>query len=322
MTYAQYGLIQASDYNAFTGPSSTVATSANQLNTVYGVGNGNSGYGQTVLPTVTLGQLVSYTNWRDLINVYTSIGNHQSTAITAVTVPSQGALIQVLSSISTNLTSIYTNRLNASGQAATYSNTVTNATTWSSAITFTHTVTFSSADAARYFFNAGGQLALTFSHPAGTAINNLWNSLATACGTVVISSPISGSITVAGTSYNGITKIGGSGTTSVLSTNTGYYGLTTTAVEVFKQLSSGSTPAGYSNSFISVSARSNGTQGSNGDKGTIITITVTFDEVPNGSPTQIAAANTSSTVTVRPPATSYLTNTWGTVSVTGSVSGS
>lgn len=321
MTYAQYGLIQASDYNTFTGPSSTVATSANQLNTVYGVGNGNSGYGQTVVPTVTLGQTVSHINWSNLINVYTSIGNHQSTAITAVTIPSQGSVIQALAAISTNLTSIYTNRLNASGQAGTYSNTVTNATAWSSAITFTHTVTFNSADAARYFFNAGGQLALNFSHPAGTAINNLWNSLASACGTIVISSPNSGSATIAGTVYNGITKIGGSGSPAVLSANTGYYGLTTTTVEIFKQLSSGSTPAGYSNSFISVTAKSNGTQGSNGDKGTVITITVTFDEVPNGAPTQIAAANTSSTVTVRPPSTSYLSNTWGIVSLTGSVSG-
>jgi hypothetical protein len=221
-----------------------------------------------------------------------------------------------------NLTNIYTNRLNASAQAGTYTNTVTNATTWSSAITFTHTLTFVSANAARYFFNAGGQIALTFSHPGGTAINNLWNTLATACGTVVISAPSTGTATIAGTSYNGVTKIGGSGTTTTLSTNTGYYALTTTNVEIFKQLSASTTPSGYTNSFISASIRSNGTVGSNGDRGSIITITVVFDEVPNGSPTYIAAANTSSTVTVRPPSTSYLANTWGTVTLTGSVTGS
>lgn len=320
MTYSTGGLIQATDYNTFVGVSNS--TTANQLNAVYGVGNGNLGYGQTALSTVVAGQVVSATNWSNLINVYTAIGNHQSTAITGVTTPTQGSLIQALAAVSTNLTNIYNNRLNASGQAGTYTNTVTNTTTWSSALTFTHTLTFASANAARYFFNAGGQIALTFGHPSGTAINNLWNSLAAACGTIVISAPSSGTATIAGTGYNGVTKIGGSGSATILSTNTGYYALTTSNVEIFKQLSASSTPAGYTSSFISASVRSNGTVGSNGDRGSIITITVVFDEVPNGAPGYISAANTTSTVTIRPPSTSYLANTWGTVTLTGSVTGS
>jgi hypothetical protein len=68
---------------------------------------------------------------------------------------------------------------------------------------FVHTVTFQSGDAARNFFNAGGQLAINFSHPTGTGINSLWNMLAVACGTIVISSNSSGTVRVAGTNYNG-----------------------------------------------------------------------------------------------------------------------
>lgn len=318
MTYAQYGKIQAADYNAFVGE--TNSTTANQLNAVYGVGNGSSGYGQTTISKVVIGDTVTYNKWQSLINTYASIGNHQSTAITAVTMPSQGARIEALAPISTNLASIYTNRLNAAAQSATASTTVTNSSTWSSAITFTHTVTFASADSARYFFNAGGQLAMTFSHPTGTGINDLWNKLTTACGTVVLSAPSAGTAIIAGTTYSGVTKIGGSGTETISST-IGYFGLTDTYAQIFNQVSSVG-PAGYTGSFVTVEVKSNGVNlGGNGDAGSVIYIRITFDEVPNGAPTYIAAAGSATTVTVRPPSTSYLTNTWGTVSVSGTVTG-
>lgn len=317
MTYAQYGLIQATDYNNFTGTSSS--TTANQLNAVLGVGNGNLGYGQTTISQVSAGNVVSASNWISLVNSYTNIGNHQSTAITAVTTPSSGSLITALEAVSTNLTSIYNNRLNAASQGGTTSSTVTNNTSWASAITFTHTITFASADSARYFFNAGGQIALTFGHPNGSGINALWNTLCAACGTIVLSSVNSGSVSIAGTSYNGITKIGGSGTATVLSSNTGYFGLTTSFVQVFKQLAS-SGLSKYLSSFISVEVKSNGSNlGGNGDKGSVITISVVFDEVPDGGSYVISSSGTTSTVTIRPPSTTYLSSTWGTPTVTGSV---
>lgn len=318
MTYQQYGLIQASDYNSFVGATSG-ETGANKLNTVLGVGNGNAGYGQSTVSNVVIDSIVQASNWATLINTYSSIGNHQQTAITATTTPSAGAKIEILSPISTNLTNIYTNRLNAAAQGTTSSTSVTNNTTWATAITFTHTVTFSSGDAARYFFNAGGQIALTFSHPTGTGINPLWNSLCTACGTIVLSSINSGSITVASTSYNGVTKIGGTGTPSVLNANIGYYGLTTSYQQVFRQLAS-SGLSKYLSSYISVSAKNNGTNLSgNGDNGSVISIQVIFDQVPDGGSYVITSSGSTSSVTMRPPSSTYLTNTWGTPTVTGTV---
>ena len=320
MTYSTGGLIQATDYNGFVGTSNP-NTTANQLNTVYGIGNGNAGYGQTILPTVTTGTTVSYTNWQNLINVSKTIGSHQSTAITALNPPAQGDTIQALAAISTNLTSLYTNRLNAVAQGTTYNNVVTTATTWTSAITFTHTVTFPSADQARYFFNAGGQLSLNFSHPTGAGMNALWNTLATACGTITLSALSSGSATIAGVSYTGVNKVGGSGTPTTLLNSNGYYALSTSYVQIFKQIAT-TGPAGYTGSFITVDVLSNGTVGTNGDKGSVITFRVIFDEVPNGGTTIVTAAGTTSTVTVKPPSASYITNTWGTATLAGSVTGS
>lgn len=316
MTYAQYGSIAASDFNSLAG--GNPATSSGTLNTVWATGGGSTGYGQTALANVTTGSTVAASNWASLINNTSAIASHQGTSIITNTAPSAGNNITYSAATQTNLTTIYNNRLNAASQGSTTSTTVTRNSSWSSSITFTFTITFGSGDQARYFFNAGGQLKVAFSQPGGSTIANMFSTLATRCGTVVLSAMNSGSATIAGTSYTGITKVGGSGTPSILLTNNGYYQLNTTSTAVFKQLPT-SGPAYYSSSYIQLSARSNGTQGSNGDKGSIITLVALWDEVPNGLSVLAGAATT---VTIVPPSTTYLSNSWGTPTVTGSVVGS
>jgi len=73
---------------------------------------------------------------------------------------------------------------------------------------------------------------------SGTGINLLLNNLASNVGTVVLSNPMSGAITVSSVSYNGITKIGGGGNVPLFQLNTGYYGLTTANASVFTQTAS------------------------------------------------------------------------------------
>lgn len=316
MAYEQYGLISYTDFNNFAG--ATNSTTANTLNAVLGVGSGNSGYGQPTVTNVAQYATVSASDWASLINKMTNTASQQGTAITALTVPAAGDRINYLSALGTNLTSLYAKRNNAGSQGSSVATATTNATAWSSAITFTHTVSFASADAVRYFFNAGGQIAITLEHPTGTGINSMFNSMATAAGTVVLSAPSSGTVTIAGSTFNGVTKVGGNGTASTVNSNVGYYALTTSDQEIFRQAAS-SAPSGYTSSYISISVKSNGTQGTNADRGTVLTITTLWDEVPNGL---LVSANTKTTVTVRYPSSSYLSPSWGTVTVVGSVSGS
>jgi hypothetical protein len=66
----------------------------------------------------------------------------------------------------------------------------------------------------------------------------------------------------------------------ILTTNNGYYALNTTYKEIFKQKASNGNYK-YLNSFISVNVKSNGSQGSNGDLGNIITIITKFDALPD-----------------------------------------
>ena len=185
MSYAQFGQIQASDFNTLVGanPGSTI----NVLNTTWATGAASAGYGQTAEGNVTTGDVITATKWANLVNKTASAATHQGSSITSVTAPVAGGVITYLSAIPTNLTTIYTNKLNAATQSSTTSNAVVSGATWSSIATFTHTATFANGDAARYFFNSGGQLAITCAHANNTAgINLLLNNLCSNVGTVVM----------------------------------------------------------------------------------------------------------------------------------------
>jgi len=317
MSYAQNGLIEASDFNGFVG--AAVETSANKLNTVWSTGGTTAGYGQTAVSQVSGGDTVVATGqWNALITNTASSASHQGSSITSVTAPTSGDTVTYLSAVPTNLTTIYNNRRNAASQGSTIADTATRSSSWQNGLTFTHTITFASGDAARYFFNAGGQIKMTASHPTGSGINLLFSDLASDTGTVTMSAPNSGTISISSTSYSGITKVGGGGNSPTVDADKGYFGLTTANATAFTQLAD-SGPSGYLSSFIRYIVKSNGAQGSNGDTGSVITIYSVWDEIPNDL---VASTGSAVTCTVQPPETTNLSASWGTPSISGSVSGS
>ena len=122
MAYSQGGLIDAADYNGFIGtsPSST----ANKLNTVWAVGNGNAGYGQTAIAQVSSAGLVTATQWATLINNLNSTLTHQSGSGSGISAVTSGSTINYLSTLSTNITTAYTNRSNFTTQGTTTTGSV------------------------------------------------------------------------------------------------------------------------------------------------------------------------------------------------------
>lgn len=311
MSYAQYGLIEATDYNNLTG--GPTSTTANTLNATWATGSGNAGYGQTALANVAIGDIVTANSWANLVNRTSNAATHQGSSITSVTAPVAGGSITFISAVPTNLQTIYSSRLNAQTVGSTSANTATRESTWSAALTFTHTATFANSDAARYFFNAGGSLKITCSHPGSTGIDLLFNNLASNVGTVALSSPVTGSITVAGTSYNGVTKVGGGGSTPTISTNSGFYALTTANTTLFTQTAS-TGPAAYQSTFIRVIGAVNSNSAP-----TVVTLYTVWDEVPDG---YTVSASSATTLTAQAPETTNLSNSWGTITLAGSVSGS
>ncbi len=239
MTYVSGGLIQATDYNGF------VSTNANaNVNDVWGTGSGDKGWGQSALATVSATNTITATQWGSLVNTLASMGSQTNTAITARSAPTTGQTIGILSALNTDLTNITTNRAFAAANGSQFTgwtgtNSKTAATSgapWS--ITFTNTVTFASANAARWFFNAGGRIKLDVSKTAtGATGDPEWNDLAnTLCGDIFFTG-IAASKTIAGAAYTGTTKVGGSGTPNTLSTATGFYALTpgAAATIIYKQ---------------------------------------------------------------------------------------
>ncbi len=319
MAYSKNSVVLASDYNNFVGvaASATVDT----VNTVWAVGQGDKGYGQTYLPQIAEDDTVGLAEWNALLNAIGVIALHQGTAITSVPYPvTDTTKITYNSAVPSNIQSIYANRKNLSYFSLfPDSSTLTSSANWTDQLTFTFQVSFDSGDKARYFFNCGGQLALSFACTTGSGVNALFSTLASACGTITMSGQSSGTVRINNNNYTGITKVGGSGTITSINTNAGYFGLTTTSESIFKQFAGGGPrPEYYIQSYIEVFARTSSPDGANGDNGNTITFTVVWNEVPNGIPVNPASV----TLTAKYPNTGYIVNTWGTATITGSISGS
>lgn len=315
VNFTTSGVITAADY----------AGNLTTLNTVWSTGSNNFGYGQTALSSVGSTDTISSAKWRNMLNTTANCGTHQNTALLGVTIPAAAPANDTISytklqNAFTNITSVSTSKLNAVSQGTTSANTATFGTPWQNILTFTHTATFANGDAARYFFNSGGQLAITCSHPTGTTINLLLSDLAANVGTLVFSSPIAAATaTIAATSYTGFKKVGGGGTAPTTNDTTkGYYALGVANSNVFLQTAS-TGPASYIGTFINLLAKTTANTGVNGDNGNVLTFYTVWDEIPNG---MIATSGTAVTLTLRPPEITNISNTWGTITLAGSVSGS
>jgi hypothetical protein len=316
MAYSAGGLIEATDYNGFVS-----TTSGANVNTVWSTGSTDSGWGQSALATVAAAGTVTATQWASLVNTIASMGSQTNTTITARSAPIAGNTIEILAALNTDLTNITANRLNAVANGTQYTawtgtNSKTAATsgaTWS--ITFVNTVTFASADAARYFFNAGGRIKIDVSKTAtGATGDPEWNDLAnTLCGDIFITGGTA-TQTIAGANYTGTTKTGGTGTPNILLTTTGWYDLTAgaAATVVYKQFAD---TAPYTSNFIQHSIA----KGAGSDTLVITTLWSASDGDPisGGTASSGATPGTAPTtiVTYFPPSTTYLTASWGTPTV-------
>lgn len=325
MTYSSGGLIQASDYNTF----------ATSLGNIWSTGSGDQGWGQTAISAVSASGIVTATNWSTLVANLATAGSQTSTTITSRTAPVTGNIISILANVATDITSCTTNRANAAStgtevgyaSGTTSKTTATGAGTTAWTITFTHTVTFPSANQTRYFFNAGGRIRLQFGKSStGTDIDPDWNTFAGYPGSLYLTG-IAGSKTIAAVAYTGTTRIGGSGgTQTTLSTATGWYALTGTPTTIFLLTN---TNAPYTGETIGVTATATSS--------TVLTLVTTWTQplvsgagqtnnisggtAPALGATSIGAATAPTTLcTFFPPSTAQgLANSWGTPVIAASV---
>ena len=316
MTYSTGNLIQSTDYNGFVS-----TTAGANVNATW-----NTAYGQTALSTVAAAATISATQWATLNSTISSMASHQGTTITSRTSPVTGNIISVLANVNTDITNCYTNRNNAvasgtqytawTGTSSKTTATGTGAAAWT--ITFTNTVTFANTTAASNFFNAGGLVKIQFSKTStGTTEDTEWNAfIGTTCGTIYLSSTAT-SKTINGSTYTGTTKVGGTGTPSVLATGTGYAQLTGTPVTIYKQFDSGTAyNANYLQVNASVSSANITFTTTWFDDGTALSANISGGTATTGITFGTAPATV---VTYFPPSQTYLSPVWGTPTVAASV---
>jgi hypothetical protein len=322
MTYQSgpQGKIQASDINGF------LQNNPYNINSIWGTGTGDRGYGQSNIPTVSVSNKIRYSTWLSLINNITSAAAHQGTSITqpmarqeAVPAPSVKSIL--LSSITDNLQSITANRLNAARQGNDQGPSVKTADAWINGTTLTFTVRFADHDRARYFFNSGGQIGvytdhLTSAATSGNNINRLIKDVCSGMGTIWLSSPTSTNTVKLGPSgvFTGVYKAGGyTGGGSTTVTGYGFHSpWSSTATTIHTQQGTynyrGHGPNTYGTYFYASSAVARVKLSYNGS-GTI-TVAIEFTGLTNITISRGLTAY----LTVRPPS-SNLAASWGTISI-------
>ena len=309
MAYSSGGLIAAADYNGFVGtsPSST----ANTINTVWAVGNAQYGYGQTPIGTVSGAGLVTATQWASAVNTLNSIRTHQSGSGSGISAPTAGTVANYLSTFSTQIASGYTNATTAATQGTTTTGSVfspvvsaANDVTYNATFA-TRTVTFASADQARYFFNAGGQINIV--------ITSVTNNDATARSTDAVNTigTYFGGMSAFKATTNG-QRTGTGGTLAGGGYVSGYYSLTT-GYQTIAQVTTSS--ATYSTDYVQLQTKYSGTLGSNGDKSPQITFILNYFSSHTTGFNDTLNVTVNHRVDIVYPETTNLSASWGTATV-------
>jgi hypothetical protein len=306
MAYSQGGLIAATDYNNF-------INGTNQLNTVWSTGSGDAGYGQTAIPAVSATNTVTAAQWATLINSLNSTLVHQQNSGSGIVATTAGSRINYLSTLASSVNTAYTNRLNKFSNGTTTPSTVFTAAitagndaTYGESTAATRNITFSSGDAARYFFNAGGYFNFVI-----TGVTNNDGTARSADAASVIGTYLGGVSAFGAKANGGRTGSGGSAPTN--NTGFGYYNLTTTWQGTHRVNTTSGT---YGNDYTAVYFKSNGSNvAGHGDTGSQINIALNYQSAHSVGFNDTLNVTVSHRIDVVYPETTNLSNSWGTVTI-------
>jgi hypothetical protein len=278
MSYSPGQTILAADFTAFRGsiaPSSpypSLLEATRKVAALIGVGYGSRGYGQTstTLNGVAIGDIVTASTWNSLFSAMGSINIHTGSGLTVPASVLIGSPIQALNGssgrpdLSTLIATLDSNRLLYSLGQMSLTSAISSVRTsaWSTQVTHEFTATFVNEDAARYFFNTGGQIYAAASRTGGSAsaLNNAMTTMLSNMGTIKVGA-------------NATTYTGTGGTVYPI----GYYGLTNNYQTLF--LHTGGSYGysyGYSNISYTLRARVENISGANGGNGSTMRFQAIF----------------------------------------------
>ena len=321
MAYSAGDTILDDEYNTFaTGNTAgTGDTSAASINTIWGSGTGDAGYGQTnVVSAVAAGSTITATQWTTLLGRLNSIRQHQGTSINISSFSvSAGDAIAVIANLSADITTLYNARTTAASANITESTTAaTYTSSWNSSVKATHTVTFAGGDEARYFFNAGGYIKLNPSLSDSTGRNAQWKFLLDEVGDLkLLASTFTRSFSNNASGYGA----GGDNSPTTHLSTTGYYDLTnSTDTSMFKYTIDDAFGYGnYRANFYEVKVNPGADHGdARGNNGNQITIKQIFqDDHTNASNTDVTGDISAPIIIGEPNQTHLAADVYGTITV-------
>jgi hypothetical protein len=260
-------LIEASDY-------STIKAT---VDLVFGVGTGQTGYGQEVSsPTISPGSTATAAQWlalrSDMVRsrqhqTGVSVGTTNATDGNNLLVPTSGAMItnelraqfaNFANVITTNKLAVAPSQLTSEALAV-----GTRTTAWNNTLNHVVIITGStsgngSANNMRHFFNAGGKIQISASRAGGTSSgkNLSWTTLLADMGTITI----------------GFDTVTCSGLGTIVN-NHGWYDLTTTDARLFEKAAG---PGYYSQNRYYISARTDAARSA-------LILTIQFADLDDGT---------------------------------------
>jgi len=258
-------IIYAADYNNVQGTA----------NFLLGTGLADSGYGQAI----TSGQVdstlkVTAVQWVDLRTDLLKIRQHQTGVdeSAGLGIATTSLLVDdaFVNTFKTFATTCNTNRLTIAtnqGTVETLSGAgQTRTTSWNGVVSHTITITFASSNAARHFFNAGGEIRFSGSRSGGSTTNKntSWTNLLSDMGVIKFGSY--------GTTYTGTGAAGGYPTTGI-----GWYGLTTSYQTVFVKPAAAGV---YLENDYNIQVRKNAAD----NTATVLTFEIQFRDDDSGDP--------------------------------------
>lgn len=305
------------DYNRFAYGSDTgLLTIGANVNSLWGTGQGDRGYGQaTLLPVQEADTNPTTEDWTSMYSYITTIGGHQDTTLQTMSLTD---VELSLDNIQANITAIDTNRLNTRANNVTVSKNLTSTGSWKVRAEQEIKFTWSDPDETRYFFNAGGFISVDPSVYGYTddAKARSWDALTQMAGTLKITAQ--GATAVGDSTSATVTETHTSSVSSII--NKGYYDLTSTDTLIFSKTltTTGSPYLLGSPNKIEIYASTNGVVGDNQDNGTIITLKVKLldQSTDEADDVDIMDGTVKNVASYAEPTASRLVRTWNAPTVT------
>ena len=279
MSYVAGDKILDQEYNNFLNSSAT----PKGINYIFGTGANQWGLGQTELSAVVVGDKITAAQWNSLFSAMDNVANHTNDTLSSTDAKTAGDVIAVKAALEADLTTLAASVANGSPNATALSTsaalqTSASGTRYAGSHIVEHSVTFTNANQARWFFNAGGKIQINITRTgnggaSATSKDSSVSELITGLGDFQLKSQTS-------------SRSGSGETLSTDGTNIGFYDLTTSYQTIIELTQNSGT---YTTMFFKVEAKADAAAGS----ATVVTIKTSIVD-PDAGDSEFTAGNTES----------------------------